>query len=72
MLLKREKMNNSKLGYLSLYERQFSMNEAFSTQFEFTSTFCSKDVRVPLSSRLNGLSCLKGAFIVLKWRLHRA
>ena len=73
MVLKRERMNNSKLGYLSLYESQFCMNKAFSTsQFEFTSTFCCKDVLVPLSSRLNGLSRLKGAFILLKWRLLRA
>ena len=31
MMLKRERLNNNKLGYLNLQESQFCINEAFST-----------------------------------------
>ena len=54
-------------------ECQFCINKAFSTTLvEFMSMFCSKVVTVPLLLHLSTLSHLNGAFIMLKWHLHRA
>ena len=50
MVFKRQKMNNNKLGYLTLREIQFCINEPLSiSRVVFMYTFCSKGVVVPLS-----------------------